>query len=345
MSTVNGRERTRRAVQGKSVDRIPVFPIQIASACQLLDVPQGRYFRDPDTMSATLIEAAEFFDFDGIYISRDNWVYHESLGGTLIYPENDETYSREVILKDFRDYKKLQVPDPVNAPGMKTVLAAARRTVRETKGAYYLQANIDTGPFSLAAVLRGAQQFIMDLHDESPQDIKDFLAFCTDVVVAYGRAMIETGVDAIQMGEATAGLLGEDLFQEYVLPFLVEALDRLSNESSCDRWVHICGNTTHLLPVLKQIPMEGFELDSAVDIRTAKEVLGDAIALKGNIDTSFLLEASAEEVYQASLELLRKGPFRTGLILSPGCGVPKMTPPENLHAMARASKEYMVRSH
>ena len=337
---MSGRDRTRRAVHHQPVDRIPVFPIQIASACQMMGVRQKEYFLDPEVMSTTLVAAGRALYFDGIYISRDNWVYHEALGGALVYPDDDETYARQVVLPDFRDYTKLQIPDPASAPGMKTVLAAARKTVEESRGEFYLQANIDTGPFSLAAVLRGTQQFIMDLHDERPEDIRDFLRFCTDVVVAYGRAMIATGVDAIQMGEATAGLLGDQLFREYVLPYLVESVERLSNTSSCDRWVHICGNSAHLLPLLRQVPMEGFELDSDVDMRAAKEILGGGIALKGNVNTSFLLHASEEEVYEACITLLREGQFATGIILSPGCGVPKMTPPSNLRAMVRASKDY-----
>ncbi|MCF6175281.1 MAG: uroporphyrinogen decarboxylase family protein [Victivallaceae bacterium] len=338
---MNSLTRTRRSVRGKTVDRIPVFPILLAPACRIAGVRQYDFFTNSEVLADTLIQARDILGFDGIYVSRDNWVYHEALGGKLEFPKDDESFSKEVLLSRMKDFRSLKVPDPWNAPGMKTVLEAAKRVVEKTDGKYYIQANIDTGPFSLASVLRGAENFIFDLYDENRKDVDDFLRFCTDVVVEYGKAMIDIGVHAIQMGDATASLLGDDLFQNFALPYLNDALERLSG-TECDLWVHICGNTKHLLPYLKQLPMEGFELDAMVDMKTARELLGGRIAIKGNIDTSFLLQAGEQEVYDASINLLRRVPHTTGLILSPGCGVPKMTPKKNLIAMLRASQDYKI---
>ncbi len=341
MKPMDSLGRTRMAVRGRPVDKIPVFPILLAPACRIAGVKQRDFFTDPEILADTLIKARDILGFDGIYVSRDNWVYHEALGGKLEYPEDNETFSKEVILKRMNDFRSLSVPDPWNAPGMKTVLTAAKIVVEKTGGKYYIQANIDCGPYSLASVLRGAEPFIIDLFDQNRKDVEEFLGFCTDVVVSYGKAMIGTGVHAIQMGDATASLLGEDHFREFALPYLNDALERLSGPE-CDLWVHICGNTEHLLPLLKDLPMDGFEVDALVNINTARKLIGDRIALKGNMDTSFLLRASEDEVYKKSMELLESGPFKTGIILSPGCGVPKMTPEENLSAMLRASRDYII---
>ncbi len=341
MNTMNSLTLTRSSVHGQPVDRIPVFPILLAPACRIMGVNQRDFFRNSDLLADTLMQARDIFDFDGIYVSRDNWVYHEALGGKLEFPEDDETFSKETILSRMKDFRNLSVPDPWNSPGMKTVLEAAKRVVKETDNKYYIQANIDTGPYSLASVLRGAQPFIFDLYDENRKDVEDFLKFCTDVVVAYGKAMIGTGVHAIQMGDATASLLGTDLFKDFALPYLNDALERLSC-TGCDLWVHICGDTRHLLSSLRELPMDGFEVDALVDMKTAKKLLGDKIALKGNIDTSFMLQAGENEIYDASIKLLESGSFKTGLILSPGCGVPKMTPVGNLNAMVRASHDYKI---
>ena len=341
MNTMDSLTCTRRSVRGQKVDRIPVFPILLAPACRIVGVKQRDFFTNPDVLADTLIKARDICEFDGIYVSRDNWVYHEALGGKLEFPEDDESFSKEVILSRMKDFVSLDIPDPWNAPGMKTVLAAAKRVVEETDNKYYIQANIDCGPFSLASVLRGAQPFIMDLYDEKKSDVEDFLQFCTNVIVSYGKAMIETGVHAIQMGDATASLLGERHFRDFALPYLNDALERFSGVG-CDLWVHICGDTRHLLSFLKELPMDGFEVDALVDMNTARELIGDKIALKGNIDTSFLLQADENEVYETSINLLGSGPFETGLILSPGCGVPRMTPVENLTAMVRATRDYKI---
>lgn len=336
---MNSLERVRHTMRGKAADRIPVFPILIAPACRLMGVRQRDYFLDPEVMAHTLLKARELCGFDGIYVSKDNWVYHEALGGRLVYPEDDETYSEGCILGSAAEYEKLSLPDPPNAPSMRTVIAAAKRVVSEAGRDYYIQANIDTGPFSLACVLRGAQDFIMDLYDEDEKMIAAFLDFCTEVVIIYGKAMIATGVHGIQMGDATASLLNPELFKRYALPYLEKAVRALSGLGA-DIWLHICGNTRHILPEIERLPIDGFEVDALVPLSEARKLIGPRIALKGNLDTSFLLQSSPEEVYEASKRLLKEYGGDSGLIFSPGCGVPKMTPLENLRAMARACEDH-----
>ena len=50
-------------------------------------------------MADTLIKARDLIGNEGIYLSRDNRVYHEVLGGSLIFPEDDESYTKETVLQ------------------------------------------------------------------------------------------------------------------------------------------------------------------------------------------------------------------------------------------------------
>lgn len=323
------------------VDRIPNFPILIAPACELVGVKQRDYSLDPSVMAETLLKARDLIGADGIYVSRDNWVYHEALGGELLFPEDDESYSSKPILDSVKDFRRLGVPDPESAPGMKTLLSAARKVMAEAGDSYYIQANIDCGPFSLAAVLRGAQAFLLDLVTEDEKDLRELLDFCTEVVIAYGQAMIDTGVHGIQYGDSTASLISPEHYERFALPYQQSSVDALAGKD-CDIWIHICGNTEHLLHFLRPLSIQGFEVDAKVQMVTARRLLGENIAIKGNLDTTFLLKQSPDEIYRATQEILRSGDFKTGIIMSPGCGVPRMTPLENLQAMTRACGDYKL---
>jgi len=323
------------------VDRIPTFPILLAPACQLIGVKQRDYSLDPDVMADTLLKARDLMDTDGIYVSRDNWVYHEALGGNLIFPEDDESYSKEPILESIKEFRKLRVPDPETAPGMKTLLAAARKVMAEVGDQYYIQANIDCGPFSLAAVLRGAEPFLLDLVTENEKDLHELLDFCTEVVIAYGQAMISTGVHGIQYGDSTASLISPEHYEKFALPYQQRSVDALAGKD-CDIWIHICGDTAHLLHFLRPLNIQGFEVDAKVPMVTARRLLGDRIALKGNLDTTFLLKQSPDEIYAETQAILRSGDFKTGVIMSPGCGVPRMTSLENLRAIVKACEDYRL---
>jgi len=342
---MTGLERTRAAIRGQPVDRTPVFPILLAPACELTGVRQRDYNLDPSILADTLLRAREMCGFDGIYVSRDNWVSHEALGGDLTFPEDDESFTKVPLLGSLRDWRSLSIPDPENAPGMRTLLDAARKIMAAAGDRYYVQANIDTGPFSLAAVLRGTQNFLMDLAtaaaDDDKKELVKLLEFCTEVVIAYGKAMIATGVHGIQYGDATASLISPVDFAKYVLPWEERSLRALGG-TGCDVWVHICGKTDHILPQMRNLPFQGFEVDAKVDMGVARGLLGDRIALKGNLDTTFLLQRSPDEVYAACRRILETGPT-SGVVLSAGCGVPRMTPLANLRAMVRAAQDHDTR--
>jgi uroporphyrinogen decarboxylase len=326
-------------MRGDAVDRAPTFPILLAPACELTGVPQGRFMTDARVMADTLLRARELCGFDGIYVSRDNWVYHQALGGELSFPEDDESFSTHPLLEKVQDFRRLRVPDPASAPGMTTLLEAARAVVEAAGDRCYVQANIDTGPFSLAAVLRGAQDFLVDISTEPAEDLRDLLEFCADVVIAYGRAMMATGVHGIQFGDSVSSLVSPRDYERFVLPWQEKAVEALSGRD-CDLWIHICGSSEHVLPYLRGLPIQGFEVDARVPLSRARALLGDRITLKGNLDTTFLLQASAAEVEDACMRLLDQEGMDHGLILSPGCGVPRMTPLANLRAMVRACERH-----
>ena len=93
---------------------------------------------------------------------------------------------------------------------------------------------------------------------------------------------------------------------------------------------------------LRGLPFQGFEVDAKVPMALARRLLGEKVALKGNLDTTFLLQASPEEVKAECRRILAEEGMERGIVLSPGCGVPRMTPLANLHAMLRACEEHAV---
>jgi len=102
--------------------------------------------------------------------------------------------------------------------------------------------------------------------------------------------------------------------------------------------VHICGNITHLLPHLHELDPDIIDIDWMVDMDYAYEMLGPDIIRAGNLDPAGVIEQMpAEVVYdrtKALVESERGRPF----ILSGGCEITPLTPPENLLAMRAASR-------
>jgi len=82
-------------------------------------------------------------------------------------------------------------------------------------------------------------------------------------------------------------------------------------------------------------------LDGMTDVRKAKSVVGDHMAIMGDVPSALLSSGTPDEIAVYVRDLIRDvGPI--GLILCPGCDAPINAKPENMQAMLAASKEYGV---
>ena len=93
----------------------------------------------------------------------------------------------------------------------------------------------------------------------------------------------------------------------------------------------------HLLPQLKALNVQVFEVDTMVPLARAGQALTQCV-IKGNLDTMTLRDSSDEEIYRATQTMITESGIQDRLIVSAGCGVPQMTPLENLQAMTRACR-------
>jgi uroporphyrinogen decarboxylase len=82
---------------------------------------------------------------------------------------------------------------------------------------------------------------------------------------------------------------------------------------------------------------DALSIDSAVDLKEAKEVVRGRATLIGNVDTTLILTASKENVHEAAEDCLKKAGREGGFILSTGCDMPLETPNYNVHALVNAA--------
>jgi uroporphyrinogen-III decarboxylase len=103
--------------------------------------------------------------------------------------------------------------------------------------------------------------------------------------------------------------------------------------------LHMCGNTDALIPQMRQLPVQIFELDSPTNLAAARVGLGSDRVILGNVSTiTEMLEGIPEEVYGASRRCHKTcGRFH---IVGTGCEMPPATRPENLRAMVRYAREH-----
>jgi uroporphyrinogen decarboxylase len=103
--------------------------------------------------------------------------------------------------------------------------------------------------------------------------------------------------------------------------------------------LHICGNMTPVLEWMADTGAHILELDTAVNLATAKAKVGDRVCLFGNLHpTQVLLQGTPELVEIASLQAIKAAGIGGGFILGSGCEVPPLAPQENIKAMIRTAR-------
>jgi len=148
--------------------------------------------------------------------------------------------------------------------------------------------------------------------------------------ISFAVDQLKAGADMVGVGDAAAGLIGPDMYEEYILPF-EQKLFAAIHEAGGTVKLHICGNTRNHIEHMARTGADIIDVDWMVPLNQARKLVGPNITLCGNFDPSaVLLQGSPEDVAKAARQCLKTGGDK--FILMPGCEVPPHTPQENIRA-------------
>jgi uroporphyrinogen decarboxylase len=129
---------------------------------------------------------------------------------------------------------------------------------------------------------------------------------------------------------AAGNLISPEQFKEFVVPHL-KKITLWAHSQSTKVLLHICGNTSDRLELIKDIDVDCFSVDSKVSLKVAKEVLVGRVCLAGNVDpVNVLAKGTVNEVRNVTEKCLADAAEKGGYILMPGCDLPPNVPEENI---------------
>jgi len=329
---MTGRERIEATLCGEQVDQVAFTPITMAWAARQI----GRCYRDYYLDHRVLVEAqlvvARLVPVDQVSTISDPFRESTAFGAQFDWPENGVGIPRHPLPLESGD--RLEPFDPYACERTRDRIDAVAALARAVGSTHSVLGWVE-GPLAEYADLRGLDQALLDLMDE-PQRFERVADVLISSAVRFAQAQIDAGADMIGVGDAACSLIGPDVYQQYIHPLQCELFKQIHDAGARVK-LHICGNTSHLLPLLATTGADVIDIDWMVPLSAARQAVGKGIVLAGNLDpVNGLMQSDPESISRATADCIRDAGPR--FLLQPGCEIPVATPIEHVHALAAAAR-------
>ncbi len=338
---MNGFQRIAAALRGERPDAVPVMLHNFMHAAREAGVSMERYRRDPEAAARVHVRAVGKYGHDGILLDLDTAVLAGAVGVPVDLPEDQPGRCHEGMIPSLDAVRDLPPPDVGRYFAVQTLVEAASILQKRFGGEVYVRGNCDQCPFSLAGLVRGPAEWMMDLMDPKLDEAAHrLLEYCTGAILQLVRLMAATGVPMVSNGDSPAGpdLVSPALYRRFALPYerrVAEEARRLG----LPYVLHVCGNTTRILDDMISTGADGLELDYKTDVVRAHAKMKDRTTFIGNIDPSAVLAlGTPAQVEAKARELIALFADTPRFILNAGCAIPATAPEENVRALIRAAR-------
>jgi uroporphyrinogen decarboxylase len=157
----------------------------------------------------------------------------------------------------------------------------------------------------------------------------------TDTTIAYLKAKVAAGVDAVQVFDSWGGMLSPVDYQEFSWQYIQQIIDALKDETPVIAFGKGCW---FALNEMSKSGASALGIDWTCSARNARYLTGGNITLQGNFDPSRLYSPPAEIKKMVNQMINEFGKDR--YIVNLGHGILPDIPVENAKAFVEAVKEY-----
>ena len=332
MTTMNGRDRVLAHLAGQPADRLPLMPITMMFAADVIGRPYGEYARDHRVLVEAQLRVAEKYDLDYVSVISDPAREAADCGAKIEYFPNQPPaiVETEARLADKSALRQLTVPDPLGGGRMTDRVQGVALLKQRARGGKLIEGWIE-GPCAEAADLRGINTLMTDFFDD-PAFVRDLFEFVVAMELRFAKTQVEAGIDLMGVGDAAASLVGPELYEEFVWPYEKKLVDGLHALGTKVR-LHICGNTRRILGAMGRLGCEIVDLDYPSPLSEGRAAMGPNQVLLGNLNPVKILKDSTPDAVTAAIATCHRE-AGSRFIVGAGCEVPRGTPEANLRALA-----------
>ncbi len=316
-----GRELFLDMDRGRIPDRIPFIPTIYEHAARLIGATPSEVAVSGDLLVEGQLACYERYRHDLISVGLDIYnIECEALGAEVEYWDNDDLPSvKQVLLENSGDLRLLKTPNPEKSGRMPMLLDAAER-IQHSVGAEVIVNGTVVGPFTLAAILRGFENFVIDLLTD-PEYAAGLMEFTKHVGLEFARAFINRGL-GISINESWIAppLLSPDMYERHVLPVERDMIRQIKSMGQKNVALISGGDTTPIAHLMAATGTSLLLADSNTDQRRYVELCSrNGILVRASIAPKLVKSESDSDLGMAVEKVVRTCGGYHGFIF--GCGI------------------------
>jgi uroporphyrinogen decarboxylase len=296
--------------------------------------------KNPDYATEVTLQPVDRYPLDAAILFSDILTVPDAMGLGLYFVDG-EGPKFERPLRTEQDVMALRAPD---LGSLDYVFDAVTQIRTELNGRVPL-IGFSGSPWTLACYMvegGGSKEFhtIKKMLYSRPDLMHHILSTNAAAVATYLNAQIDAGAQAVMIFDSWGGALADGAYQEFSLEYMRQVVSLLKRDKDGVQ-VPVTVFTKgggQWLDQIADINADAVGLDWTVNLTRARALVGDKVALQGNLDPAILF-ASPEQIAAEVAKVLAaygKPGAGHGHVFNLGHGISQFTAPESVTAMVDA---------
>jgi uroporphyrinogen decarboxylase len=300
----------------------------------------------PELACEVTLQPLERFALDAAILFSDILTVPDAMGLGLHFVEGEGPKFERPVRTE-ADVARLEVPPLERLRYVFDAVALIRRTLADRVPLI----GFSGSPFTLACYMiegGGSDDFrhVKTMMYARPDLLHRMLDVNARAVTAYLNAQIAAGAQAVQVFDTWGGTLAHGAYQEFSLAYsrqVLQGVTRMKDERVVPRILFTKGGG-HWLEDMATSGADALGIDWQTPLGNARRLVGDKVALQGNLDPNVLF-APPSVIGAEAQRVLDAFGAGSGHVFNLGHGISQHTPPEHVQALVEAVHTRSVGAH
>ena len=304
--------------------------------------------KNPDFATEVTLQPLARFPLDAAILFSDILMLPDAMGLGLGFVAGEgPQFARPVRTQ--QDVEQLAVPD-MNQ--LRYVFDAVSQIRHSLNGSVPL-IGFAGSPWTVTCYMvegRGSSDYrqIKTMMYAQPAMLHRILEVTAQATAQYLNEQIRAGAQAVMIFDSWGGVLADGLYQQFSLAYItkvISQLDRTQDGVAVPVIAFTKGGGLWLEDIVSS-GCDAIGLDWTVNLKQARERVGDRVALQGNIDPMALFGTEAAIRQEVRRVIDDFGPVTNGgHVFNLGHGISQFTPPQNVAILVDEVHSYSASKH